>query len=182
MVHLQRVHSHRGFTLLELLIVILLVSLIIYMGFSAVKMEKPKPKALTPLNLKESIMQSREAQEKVTFLCVDKCRTCFIRKGYLSEFEPYSHPIDLTEIKAYTLDRYDNLHQIEYGRFDDQSICLLMEFFPNGSSTQIILEDDSASYLLPSFFDKAKKFDTIEDAKAYWLRNSQAVSNSGDYY
>lgn len=182
MIHLQRDHWHRGFTLLELLIVILIVSLIIYMGFSAVKMEKPKPKALTPLTLKESILQSREAQEKITFLCVDKCNTCFIRKGYLSEFEPYPHSIDLTGIKAYTLDQYENLHQIEYGRFGDEKICLLMEFFHNGSSTQIILEDDSASYLLPSFFGKAKKFDTIEDARAYWLQNSQAVSNSGDYY
>ena len=45
MIPAQRDRLRRGFTLLELLIVILIVSLVLFMGFSAVKMEKPKPKA-----------------------------------------------------------------------------------------------------------------------------------------
>jgi len=57
-----------------------------------------------------------------------------------------------------------------------------MDFYNNGSSTQIILKDKKASYFLPSFFGEAKKFDSPEDAKEYWLEKSNRVSDSGAYY
>lgn len=172
----------KGFSLIELLIVIAVISLIYAAGFSTFNISKPKTKALTPLNLKKTIVTSEFFQGQATLLCVDKCRTCYLRRGISSPFVAYSNSINLTGIKVYTIDSSDSLRHIEYERYNDKKICLIMDFYNNGSSTQIILEDESSAYFLPAFFGEAKKFDSPEDAKEYWLNQSRLVSGSGDYY
>jgi hypothetical protein len=88
----------------------------------------------------------------------------------------------LSNIKAYTLDSRDSLVRIEYERFNDKKICLKMDFYDNGSSTQIILKNDKGTYFLPAYFGQPKAFESPEDAQEYWLENSRLVSDSGDYY
>jgi prepilin-type N-terminal cleavage/methylation domain-containing protein len=172
----------KGFSLIELLIVIFIISLVYYLGFSGVELGKQKPKALTPLNLKETIIKSEFFNGHATLMCVNKCKSCYLREGISSAFSPYKNKIDLTNIKAYTLDERESLKQLEYERYDDQKICLVMDFFNNGSSTQIILEDDKGAYFLPAFFGEPMRFDSPEDAKEYWLSQSKNISNSGDFY
>lgn len=174
--------QQKGFSLLELLIVIALIGIVYTAGFSTFSVSKPKAKALTPLNLKKSIVNSKFFQGQATLLCIDKCRTCYLRKGLSSPFTKYSSSIDLKDITAYTVDGSDSLRRIEYERYDDKKICLIMDFYNNGSSTQIILEDKKGAYFLPAFFGEAKKFDSPEEAKDYWLERSHLVSNSGEYY
>jgi len=172
----------KGFSLVELLIVIMIISLVYYLGFSGVELGKQKPKALTPMNLKENIVNSEFFSDHATLMCINKCRQCYLRKGVSSAFEAYSHKIDLSNIKAYTIDGSDALRRIDYERYNDKKICLVMDFYTNGSSTQIILENEEGTYFLPAFFGEPKKFDSPEDAKAYWLKQSRMVSNAGDFY
>lgn len=179
---LQRYTNHKGFSLIELLIVILLISIVYFIGFEGIEIAKKKPKALTPLNLKSTIVSSELFGGQATLLCINKCATCYLRPDISSAFEEYTSPIDLSNIKAYTLDKDDALIPIEYERYQDKKICLIMDFYSNGSSTQIILEDDQKSYFLPAFFGEPKAFSSPDEAKEYWLRNSTAVANSGDFY
>lgn len=173
---------HKGFSLIELLIVILIISIVYFLGFDGIEINKNKPKALTPLTLKSTIVSSELFNGQATLLCINKCRNCYLRSDVSSAFEEYPDPIDLHDLKAYTLDRDDALVAIEYERYQDNKICLVMNFYNNGSSTQIILEDEEKSYFLPAFFGEAKEFDSPEEAKEYWLRNTTAVSNSGEFY
>ena len=172
----------KGFTLVELLIVIVLVSLIYFLGFSTIKLNKKEPKSLTPLNLKHTIVSTTSFHGRMTLLCVDKCKTCLLRPDISSAYQPYSHGIDLTDIKAYTVDSRNALVQIEYERYDDKKVCLKMDFYPNGSSTQIILENEKGTYFLPTYFEEAKTFESPEDARDYWLENTQLVSDNGEFY
>jgi len=172
----------KGFSLIELLIVVVIISLVYALGFSNFKIRKAAPKALTPLNLKETIVKSEFFNGHATLMCVNKCRNCYLRQGVSSPFKAYSNKIDLTNIKAYTVDERESLRRLEYERYDDKKICLVMDFYNNGSSTQIILEDDKGAYFLPAFFGEPKRFDSPDDAKSYWLEQSSSVSNSGDYY
>jgi prepilin-type N-terminal cleavage/methylation domain-containing protein len=174
--------QRKAFSLMELLIVIFIISLVYYLGFSGVELGKQKPKALTPMNLKETITKSNLFSSHATLLCVNKCKKCYMRKNISSSFEAYENKIDLSNVKAYTLDAEDSLMKIEYERYNDQKICLVMDFYANGSSTQIILEDEENAYFLPAYFGKAKKFDSPEDAKDYWLEKSHLVSNAGEFY
>ena len=178
----KSITMHKGFTLIELLIVILIISMVYFLGFSGVELGKSKPKALSPLNLKANIVSSEWFSGHATLLCLDKCGTCLLRRDVSAKFQAYNNGIDLTNIKAYTVDNENNLVRIEYERYDDKKICLKMDFYDNGSSTQIILEKKEATYFLPAFFDKPKKFDSPQDAKDYWLENSQLVADNGDFY
>lgn len=182
MSYVKRYKVSKGFSLIELLIVILLVSIVYFLGFEGVEIGKKKPKALTPLNLKSNIVSSELFSGQATLLCIDECRSCYLRPDLSSGFEAYTSPIDLTNIQAYTLDKYDSLTRIEYGRYQDKKICLIMDFYNNGSSTQIILKNDQGSYFLPAFFGEPQMFSSPEEAKEYWLRNSTSVSDSGEFY
>ena len=173
---------HKGFSLIELLVVIIIISIVYFLGFSGVEMGKQKPKALTALNLKSTIMKSDLFTEEATLLCIDKCRSCYLRKGVGSAFQAYEHGIDLKETKAYTLDARESLLRLEYGRYQDRDICLMLDFYKNGSSTQIILKNESGVYFLPAFFGTPQKVDSLEEAKELWLKNSDLASNSGDLY
>ncbi len=58
----------------------------------------------------------------------------------------------------------------------------MLDFYKNGSSTQIILENTEGSYFLPSFFETALHFDSPEDAKEYWVNKSHSLSDAGAFY
>jgi prepilin-type N-terminal cleavage/methylation domain-containing protein len=182
MTDLKRVELRKGFSLIELLIVIFLISMVYFLGFEGMELDKKKPKALTPLNLKSNIVSSELFRGEGTLLCVDECRSCYFRDGLSSSFEAYTNAIDLTNIQAYTIDRDESLLRIDYGRYQDKKICLIMDFFQNGSSTQIILKDDKGSYFLPAFFGEPQRFSSPEEAKEYWLKNTTLASSSGEFY
>jgi hypothetical protein len=160
----------------------MIIAIVYFLGFSGIDKSSNKPKALTPLNLKSSVIKSELFRGEATLLCINKCRSCYLRKDINSPFEVYEDRIDLTNIKAYTLDSRNSLQKIEYGRYQDKKICLILHFYPNGSSTKIILKNKEAVYFLPSFFDTPQKIISLEEAKKLWLKNSQLVSNSGDFY
>jgi prepilin-type N-terminal cleavage/methylation domain-containing protein len=176
------VKMHKGFSLIELLIVIIIISLVYFLGFSGMEKSTTKAKALTPLNLKSTVLKSELFQGKATLLCINKCRSCYIRKDINSPFKAYEEGINLKNIEAYTLDMRDSLERIDYGRYQDEKICLILNFYTNGSSTQIILKNKEAVYFLPAFFEEPQKVDSLEEAKGVWIKNSQLVSNSGDFY
>ncbi|MEA1879126.1 MAG: type II secretion system protein [Campylobacterota bacterium] len=172
----------KAFSLVELLIVIMIVGLIYFLGFSSISIGKSKPKPLTPLNLKEGIVKSKLFNGHATFMCTDKCKKCYLRKGISSAFKAYPSPVDLTDIIVYTLDERESLREMEYERYKDEKVCLVIDFYDNGSSTQLILKNEEGAYFLPSFFGKAQKFDSTSDAKTYWLKDSKTVSDTGGYY
>lgn len=179
---LKRYTMRKGFSLIELLIVILIISIVYFLGFGGIEIGKPKPKALTPLTLKSTITSSEHFQGEGTLLCINDCRTCYLRKDISSPFEAYPGPLDLGRIEVYTLDRFDTLIQREYGRYQDKKICLVMDFYANGSSTQMILKNEKGAYFLPAFFGEPQEFLSVEEAKEHWVRNTTAASDSGAFY
>lgn len=178
----KRFDLRRGFSLIELLIVIFLISLIYFLGFQGVEFDKPKPKALTPLNLKSTLLQNPKFQGKGTFMCINECQKCYWRSDIQAPFEPYESPIALLPLEVYTLDEENALRKIEYERYQDQKVCLLINFYANGSSTPLILEDEKGSYFLPAFFEEPMRFESSDDAKEYWVKKSNLVSHEGDFY
>lgn len=173
---------HKGFSLIELLVVIIIISIVYFLGFSGVENIENKPKALTALNLKSTITKSGLFTNEATLLCIDKCRSCYLRGNINTPFQSYEHGIDLKGTQAYTLDERESLLRLEYGRYQDQKICLMLDFYKNGSSTQIILKNENGVYFLPAFFEVPQKVTSLEEAKDLWLKNSDLASNSGDFY
>ncbi|KYJ86951.1 prepilin-type N-terminal cleavage/methylation domain-containing protein [Sulfurovum riftiae] len=171
-----------AFSLLELLVVIVIVSIVYFLGFEGVEKSENKPKALTALNLKTTIENSELFNEEGTLICINQCRNCYLRKDITSPFEAYENKIDLAGSKTYTLDAQETLLEIEGGRYQDKKICLEMNFYKNGSSTQLILENRHGIYFLPAYFGEAQKVDSLEEARELWLRDSRLAAGNGDFY
>ena len=161
---------------------ILIIGTVYFLGFSGISNSQSKAKALTPLNLKSSIIKSENFTGKGTLLCINDSKSCYFRENIANPYESYEQALDLKGIEAYTLDSRDALVKVEFGRYQDEKISLLLHFYPNGSSTQIILKQKDDVYFLPAFFTQPKKVDSLADAKALWLRYNQKVASSGDFY
>jgi len=172
----------KGFSLMELLLVIFIISLVYFLGFSGVEKRKDKEISVTPTTLKKTIMQSTLFHGKGTFLCINKCSSCYFRQDISSTFEPYEGKLGLSELKVYSIGVDESLQQVEYGRYQDNKICLVFHIFPNGSSTQLILETTDGIYFLPAYFGEPQKVDSLGEAHDLWLKHSQVLSAQGDFY
>lgn len=170
----------KAFTLLELLIVILLLSvfaLLIVLSISDTSETAKKGKRLDPSKIKRLAPESFYPWAEL--ICIDGCRQCFLHtpQGTMNEI-PYTLP----PLEAYTLDSYLEPVKLEFGRYRDKPICLRFRYYPNGSSDQLILQEGSAFYFIPSFFGKIKRFETLRDARDYWLRNRYPLQQQGSIY
>jgi len=174
--------TQRGFSLIELLIVIIIISLVYFLGFSGISNSKAKAKALTPLNLKSSIIKSKTFAGKGTFLCINNSKRCYFRENIAAPYEAYEQALDMKGIEAYTLNSKDTLVKVDFGRYQDEKISLVLHFYPNGSSTQIILKQKEDVYFLPAFFGQPQKVDSLAAARELWLKYNQKVSSSGEFY
>jgi len=172
----------KGFSLIELLLVILIVSIIYYLGFSGFEKLTPKKPPLTILNLKQSITPQGWFQGHKSFMCTKGCSKCYIRSGTEGSFTTYQSKIDLHDIVVYTLTKDNNLEPITYGRFNDEKICLVIDFYNNGASTPLVVEQNESFYFLPSYFGEAKKFESLEEAEEFWEAKTQVATDAGDYY
>jgi prepilin-type N-terminal cleavage/methylation domain-containing protein len=172
----------RGFSLMELLLVIFIISLVYFLGFSGVEKRKEQAVSLTPLNLKKTIMESSLFQGEGTLVCINLCDTCYLRKDIASPFEPYEGKVSLAKAEAYVITTDEMLQKLEYGRYQDQKICLRFDIYPNGSSTQLILKTEEGIYFLPAYFGEAQKVESLDEAQELWLKHTQALSGQGDFY
>jgi hypothetical protein len=173
---------HKAFSLLELLLVIFIVSLVYFLGFEGVdKMSTPKER-LTALSLKKVVTHLPQFTGKGTFMCIDRCRSCYLREGIDTPFEKVELPIALAGLKVYRIDESDNLQEMEFGRYQDNKICLLMHFYPNGSSSQLILETDDEVYFLPAYFGEPQKTASLTKAQDLWLQHAHDLDDRGDFY
>jgi len=167
--------KRNAFTLLELLIVILLLSIFAFLIFGTMKQNARTEEALSLEHLSE-IMRKNGGQELV---CIDDCRECF----YLDEHhQTKKAPIRLSPVKAYRVGRHGEGVRLEFGRMHDKKICLRLRSRSNGSLDQMILESKGSFYFIPAFFEETKKFSSLEDAVDYWLKDQQLLRDRGEYY
>ena len=172
----------RGFSLLELLLVIFIISLVYFLGFEGFEKTEKKEEKITPMNLKKELLKGVYLNSTGTLLCTDKCRICYFRKTPSDPFETIKAPLLLKNTKSYLLNQRNELFSPNYGRYNDKEVCLWMDFYPNGSATQIILENDKGIYFLPAFFGLPQKVDSLEKAQALWMAHNNDLKERSDYY
>jgi len=180
--HFNRTPEHltKGFSLIELLLVIFIVSLVYFLGFSTVQKTKEATKALSPETFKSVIRQN--GIKEGTLICTKQCSKCYFRKDINTPFEPYSGKLDLKGMKVYTLDAQNMLTKEEPGQYQHEKICLHVHFYPNGSSTPLVVKKDEKIYFLPSFFGEPQEATSLEEAKRLWLKDAEKLRSSGVIY
>jgi len=174
----EKVSTHKAFSLIELLIVIAIISLFGFLVFSGLKKsESKKNDTLSIAKLKDA---SRHINSDKELVCIKKCKECFFSPFGSSKMQ--AAPTLLKPLIVYTLDKNNNPQEIDFGRVGDEKICLRFKYYQNGSSSQMIIESEDKFYYFPSYFNDVQRTDTLEEATNKWLKNSEILTNRGDFY
>jgi len=169
--------GRRAFTLLELLIVILLLSIFAFMVFGSMKRQARKPSEPKVTELRRLVRQEGTGDREL--FCVDECRRCMIRERGGKE---RTFAVHFPPLVAYGLDRGGQPRRLEFGRWHDKKVCLRFWMRANGSNDQMILESGGSYYFVPAYFGTIETFGTLEAARDRWLRDADALRDRGDYY
>ena len=174
--------SHRGFTLIELIIVILIISLMGFMVFSSMVKQEKAIESLSPLSLRKSLQKEFGKTEDIQFFCISKSTDCYVSKG--NEILPYTGLLQLGKnIKIYKIDHKNRLEEIEeFGRIKDNKITFRYNLYNNGSGSQMVLANNEGVYYLPSYFGKTQEVESLDDAKELWIKEEYDLTDKGGYY
>jgi prepilin-type N-terminal cleavage/methylation domain-containing protein len=166
----------KGFSLIELLIVIAIISLFGFLIFDFLKKAEVKQDPYSIKNLKKAFQGLSSAE----LVCIDKCARCFIHSPGNDKMQEISS--ELKNIQAYIVDDSDNPQKVDFGRLDDHSICLRYRYYSNGSTTQIILESEEKFFYFPSYFGEISIHESAEDAAQAWVGDTKVLTSKGNYY
>ena len=173
----------KGFTLLELIVVVMIVSLMSFLLFSAaVRDEKKKVEILDPSTFPNKFRESFKGQGDVEFFCIKKCKECYVIQG--GNISPYDGGIDFgDDVEIHLLDDDNRFVEIDdLGRIKDEKVCLRYHLYANGSTTQMLIVNKEGIYFLPSYFGKAQKVADMEEAKELWVKEEYSLRDSGSFY
>ncbi len=164
-----------GFSLIELIIVILIASLFAALIFSQISFAtKPKEKVGIHQLKKAGIVPPGDAQ----LVCLDHCRQCTIGMGDKRK----KIPSQLKPIKAYVLDDGGNPQEVDFGRVKEKKICLRFHYYANGSTSQMILESEGKFYFVPSYFGNIEVFDGLDAATERWTHYRNQLDSMGTFF
>ena len=174
--------TRSGFSLLELIVVVLIVSLIGFLVFSSAIKQQKKQDVLDPSTLPSTFRSSFKGQGDVELFCINKCKECYVLQG--REINPYDGGIKFGKnVEVHKLDEDDHFVQLdELGRYKDKAISLRFHLYPNGSTTQMVIVNDQGIYYLPSYFGKAKKVEDMDEAKELWIKEKYDLKDSSSFY
>ena len=174
--------TQKAFSLLELIVVVLIVSLIGFLVFSSAVKQQQKAAVLDPTTLPSTLRESFKGQGDVELFCIKKCKECYVLQG--GNISPYEEAIDFgKEVEIHLLDDDDRFVEMDdLGRLKDKKICLRYQLYANGSTSQMVIVNNKGIYFLPSYFGKATKVEDMSEAKELWVKEDYSLRDSGSFY
>jgi prepilin-type N-terminal cleavage/methylation domain-containing protein len=172
----------KAFTLLELIVVLLIISLISFLTLSVVAKEGSKKKdRVEILNLKNSLLKSSNKEDS-TFFCIAQNSRCFIATD--EKVISYGGDVKLSKnMEVYSLGEDRRLQKLEdFGKYRDEKISFAYQLYANGSAQPIILKDENGVYFIPSYFGESLKAKDVDEARALWIDDEYDLKDSGAYY
>ncbi len=166
----------RGFTLVELLLAILLMGILALFVFSQPGEYQQNSQEITIKNLPEAFQKNLKGDGEL--VCIKKCSECY----YLTDVQkPQTAPLPfpLKVQNEYILDKNGNPVKINLGRLNDKKVCFRLEHYKNNSISPVIVELENDKFIfISSFFKEGKEFDSLNEAAAYWLKDSDGKFRS----
>lgn len=172
--------GRNAFSLLELMIVIIVISLVYALTFSTMRKKQKEPPALQASNLRSLLRDQNLSHTESEFFCLDKCSSCYLyRDGETTEYEG---KLALGPLTVYTMGRNDKLQKRQFGRYHDRPVCLRFRLHSNGSNSRMVIRDRRGIYYLPALFGESREAGTLEEAGTLWLKYAKLPEDRGAYY
>lgn len=177
--HPRKTHHH-AFSLLELLVVIAIISLSYMLVFSSMQRTQSKPKALGVENLKSILSGQGLLHTDSELFCLDKCQKCYLYQN--GETTEYEGDLALDDPTVYQMGKDEKLEKVNFGRYQDHPVCLRFRLHHNGSSSQMVIRNRTGIYYLPALFGETIKTASLEEAERLWLKYTDLLADSGEFY
>ena len=169
-----------AFTLLELLIVILLISIFYYLVSVSFKRDKKDNNhTISIKNIREYPFKHLP-QKGAELICIDNCKRCFIYDYDSKNSRDIQSSIP--KIKSYILDDRGEPIRVDFGRLHDKRICLRFRYYPNGSSSEMIISADDKYYYIPPYFGDIEIYQSLSDAVDRYKWSEGKFTDKSDYY
>ena len=174
--------TRSAFTLLELIVVVMIISIVSFLVFSEAIKKQSKTKDLSPATLPSTFKETFKGQGDVELICIKNSTKCYVMID--GEIKPYEEGIKFGKnVGIHTLDKNNNfVEQDELGRLKDEKITFRFHLYPNGSTSQMVVSNDKGIYFLPSFFGKAQKVEDMDEAKELWIKSNYDLKDSSSFY
>jgi prepilin-type N-terminal cleavage/methylation domain-containing protein len=163
--------NRRGFTLFELLIVVLLIAILYGVFINKLQLGSSKKRAdEVSLVTLHKLLEQFPSERKREVICTEPCKEC---KVYLDDkpLDDVSFPLFLSEPTVWKADRFGQYQSVSFLPLNDpehgvKDVCFRYRLFPNGSgSSYIVQTDERHFYAFKPFLYPVQTFSTLEAAK-----------------
>ncbi len=156
----------KGFTLLELMLVILLIGIVYGSIINVFERYKEKSIDVTLMTL-EKYMQGFSHNNHVSLVCIKRCEECLLSIN--GKFNQNVTPFLERDLQLYRYDKDRGVEELEllpYFRPDgrEEEACFRYEIYPDGSQTEMIVRNKKEAYVFPSFFGTVQKYASLDEA------------------
>ena len=172
--------GRKAFSLLELMIVIVMISIVYTLVFAAMQKREKEPNAMKAENIKSILQSQGFSHTDGEFFCLDKCSQCYLYQN--DETVKYEGKLALGGLVVYNMGINNKLEKMDFGRFQDHPVCLRFKLYHNGSSSQMVVKNRTGIYYIPALFGNVEKVKSLEEAESLWLKYSEQLKESGSYY
>lgn len=156
----------KGFTLLELMLVVLLMGIVYGLVINVFERYKEKAIDVTLMSL-EKYMQSFHHNNRVSLVCIKQCKECllFINDKFKQNVTPFVGK----DVELYRYDKDTGVRELRllpYFRPDghEEEACFRYEIDTDGSRTEMIVKDKKEVYAFPSFFGSVTRYSSLNEA------------------
>ncbi len=165
-------NSKKGFTLFELILVVLLIG-IIYGIFVHKLSQKDKKESAEGIVLEtlKPFLESFEPTDKAELRCFTPCETCYVfRDG--KQVEDLELPLFKSTPNVYENDAFGQLQRIEFMPIEEKKskaikdVCFEYTLYQNHSSSNYIVEYAKKYYLFEAYLKPVSVFESLSEATA----------------
>lgn len=172
----------RGFTLIELIVVILLITVTYFLIFSnsSFKIKKDEIK-LSLDNLQEVLIKDFQFQKEIAFLCIEEGFECFIKiDGVLNE-ESIVKNFFKNKPSVYEYNKEQKILEFRQVNINNLNQNIIFELKINGDYkiNEFILDtDEEKVYVFNSIFKEPKVFNSLNEVLDFFENNELEVRDA----
>lgn len=156
----------KGFTLLELILVVVLMGIVYGSVINVFERYKEKAIDVTLMSL-QKYMQDFSHNNHVSLVCIKQCGECllFVDEKFTQNVTPFMDK----DIRLYRYDKDMDVREFQalpYFTADGQEeeVCFRYDIHPDGTRSEMIVKDKEDVYFFPSYFGSVQKYASIEMA------------------
>ena len=170
-----------SFTLIELLIVILIISLVYGIFVQKISSKEHRLKIEGIKNLR-ALLQQYDFNESAKIICIEECMKCgiYIDGKKQQDIELFTKPV-----RVYDFDIHGILVQKEFvpifQKDEPQEVCFAYALYPNGSASSFIVQEGNKYYVLYAYAKPTQVVDSLDKASELYDQSDWIPTDSSEY-